>query len=108
MEDQVLLKQQYTACILGGINLIPASASDEKVLKLGAFLGIAMGFLMGMSAIEFIYPSAGKSNLFQNINIYGGLLIFGLQTAYLTYMLNLYPFWYDHLYQDQFDMVLVS
>lgn len=74
----------YTAGILGGISLISASASDEKVLKLGAFLGIGMGFLMGMSAIEFIYPSAGKSNLFQNLNIYGGLLIFGLQMAYDT------------------------
>eukprot|EP00483_Globobulimina_turgida_P010254 UN10273 len=74
----------YTAAILGGISLMSASASDEKILKLGAFLGIGLGFLMGLSAIEFIYPSAGKSNLFQNVNIYGGLLIFGLQMAYDT------------------------
>ena len=38
----------------------------ESFLATLAFLGIGLGFLMGMSCIEFIYPSIGKSNLFQN------------------------------------------
>lgn len=74
----------YTAAILGGISLISASASDESVLKMGAFLGVGLGMLMGMSAIQFVYPAVGGSSTFQNVNIYGGLLIFGLQMAYDT------------------------
>ena len=80
----IIKAAMYTAAILGSISLIAASASDEKVLRMGAWLGVGLGFLMGLSAIEWVYPSVGRSNLFQNVNIYGGLLIFGLQTAYDT------------------------
>merc|ERR1712228_474002 len=80
----IIKAAMYTAAILGSISLIAASGSDEKVLRMGAWLGVGLGFLMGLSAIEWVYPSIGKSNLFQNVNIYGGLLLFGLQTAYDT------------------------
>jgi len=82
--DIVMKAAIYTAAILGGISLLSASASDESVLKWGAFLGVGLGCLMGMSAVQFVYPSVAGSSTFQNVNIYGGLLLFGLQMAYDT------------------------
>lgn len=70
-----------TAATMGGLGLVAYNAPSEQFLWMGGVLSIALGGLCGASILHCLYPASAA--LF-NMNIYGGIGLFGLFTLYDT------------------------
>jgi len=70
-----------SSSILGAISLIAISAPNNKFLKYGSLLGVGLGLLCGVNLLSYFYPS---SKILNSLQIYGGLTVFGLFTAFDT------------------------
>jgi len=70
-----------TGCVVGGMSIAAIAAPSNSFLKLGSYLGVGLGVLIGASIAEFFFP---RSLLLRDINFYGGLGLFALFTAHDT------------------------